>query len=241
MRELIITSAGESLVARLVSGGSSARFTRIRTSCRDYSNLDKNALMQLSELDGICQSAAVSGTRRVDMVSVEISAALDNKELNEGYYTRAVGLYAEDEGGNEILFAVCAEDAYPFYMPPFTGGTVSGVSYKLKVRVSNSERIIIEASAEVYATAVQLEDEVKRINDRIDALSFDDDIVGHNENENSHPKLLALLNRLSERVALLEKAVSGEITANPFAVTFDDLDGIIADGVWVPSEPRLEF
>lgn len=241
MKELIITSAGEALAARLVGGMTTARFTRICASCEDYSDRDRNSLKQLSELDGVRQSAAVSGTRRVDPYSVEISAAMDNKELKEGYYIRAVGLYAEDGDGNEMLFAVCTEDISPFYMPPFTNGTVSGVSYKLKVKVSDSEKVIIDASAEVYATAVQLEDEVRRINERIDALSFDDDIVSHNESADSHPILLERLNGLAGRVELLEKAVSGEITSNPFTVTFGDLDGIMVDGIWNSAEARLEF
>lgn len=241
MGELIITSAGESLVARLVGGITTARFTRICASSEDYSHHDRNSLTALSELDGICQSTAISGVRRVDPYSVEILAAMDNKELNEGYYTRAIGLYAEDREGNEILFAVCVENDSPFYMPPFTGGTVSGVSYKLKVKIGNSEVINIEASAEVYATTVQLEDEVKRINERIDALSFDDDIVKHNESVASHPKLLALLDRIGERIDLLERAASEEITANPFAVTFGDLEGVEADGIWDPEQAQLGF
>lgn len=241
MRDLVITSAGEALVARLVGGFTTARFTRLCASCEDYSDRDANGLKGLSELGGICQSTEVSGTRRVDPFSVEILAAMDNKALNEGYYTRTVGLYAEDPDGNEILFAVCTEGDSPFYMPPFAGGTVSGVSYKLKMKVSNSERITIDASSDVYATAIQLEDEVRRINGRIDALSFDEDIAGHNESADSHPKLLAKLSGLGERLDLLEMAASEEITANPFSVTFGDLDGMAADGVWVPDKGRLEY
>lgn len=242
MRDLIITSAGETLTARLVGGITTARFTRICASCEDYSSYDKSALKRLSELDSIRQSAAVSGTRRADAVSVEISAAMDNKELNEGYYIHTLGLYAEDGDRNEILFAVCVENVSPFYMPPYTGGTVSGVSYKLKVMVSASERVSVDVSAEVYATAQQLNDEVRRITERIDALSFDEDIVKHDESADSHPKLLAELYEISERVSLLEKMASEEITSNPFAVTFGDLSGVtVTDGVWVPAALRLEF
>lgn len=242
MRELVITSAGEALAARLFGGITTARFTRICASCGDYSAYGRNSLRQLSELDGVCQSTAVSGTHRVDENTVEIYAAMDNKELKEGYYTRAVGLYAEDGDKNEILFAVCTEDVSPFYMPPFMNGAVTGVSYKLKVRVGASENVIIDVSAEVYATAVQLEDEVKRINERIDALSFDDDIVSHNESADSHPKLLALLNGLTGRVDLLERAASGEITSNPFSMTFGDSEGIVlSEGIWNPAEARIEF
>lgn len=241
MRELIITSGGEALAARLVGGLDSARFTRICASSADYSDREPGDLKELSELSEIRQSAAVSGTRRLDASTVEILAAMDNTKLEDGYYTRTLGLYAEDRDKNEILFAVCTDPESPFYMPPYAGATVSGVSYKLRVKVSNSERIEIGASAEVYATALQLEEEVTRINDRIDALSFTEEINEHNLNSASHPELVERLNDIEGRLKLAEKAISGEITANPFAVTFGSLSGMVVDGVWNTTDQRLEF
>lgn len=241
MRGLIITSGGEALAARLVGGSASARFTKICASSADYSDREPSVLKELSELSEIRQSAAVSGTRRVDASTAEISAAMDNTAITEGYYTRTIGLYAEDQDKNEILFAVCTEPDSPFYMPPYAGATVSGISYKLRVKVSNSERIEIGASAEVYATALQLDEAVTRINDRIDALSFTAEINEHNENGASHPKLLERLDDIAGRLDLAEIAISGEITSNPFSVTFGDLNGITADGVWIQEQSKLEF
>ncbi len=241
MRELIITSMGEALAARLVGGFASARFTRVCASSADYSDREPGVLKELSELPEIRQSAAVAGTRCVDDSTVEILAALDNTELKEGYYTRTLGLYAEDQDKNEILFAVCADSQSPFYMPPYAGAAVSGVSYKLRVKVSRSEQIEIGAFAEIYATALQLDEAVTRINDRIDALSFTEEINEHNENSNSHPKLTERLNGIEGRLELAEIAINGEITSNPFSVTFGDLDGITADGVWIPEQSKLEF
>ncbi len=241
MRDLIITAVGEALVAGLVGGDAKARFTKICASCKDYSELGRDGLRELSALDGICQSAAVSGTRRVDGSVVEITAAMDNTGLEAGYYTRALGVYAEGGDGSEILFAVCAEGGSPFYMPPFSGGTVSGISYKLRVKVSDSGIINVGASSDVYATAFQLDNEVKRINERIDGLSFSEEISGHNESEDSHPKLLELLSGISGRLELVEIAAGEGVIANPFAVTFGTLDGISADGVWNAAKARIEF
>lgn len=241
MRNLIVTAAGEALVARLVAGDAEARFTKLCASSEDYSEHGSDAMKALTELEGICQTAAVSGTRRADPSTVEIYAAMGNTAIEEGYYTRTIGLYAEDPDGNEILFAVCVEPESPFYMPPFSGKTVSGVSYKLRVKVSDSEKISVDASADIYATAIQLNDEVKKINERIDGLSFEEEIVSHNENADSHPKLLEMLNGFSGRLALVELAASDEITSNPFSATFGDLEGVSADGWWNNAEARIEF
>lgn len=241
MRNLIVTAAGEALVARLVVGDAEARFTKLCASSEDYSERGSGAMRALTELEGICQTVSVSGTRRVDPSTVEIYAAMDNKALEAGYYTRTIGLYAEDPDGDEILFAVCVEPESPFYMPPFAGKTVSGVSYKLRVKVSSSEKISVDASADVYATAIQLNEAVEQINERIDGLSFEDEIRRHNESEESHPKILEKLSGFEGRLRLVELAASDEITANPFSVTFGDLEGIRTDGLWNDAEARIEF
>ena len=241
MRDLIITAAGEALVAGLVGGDTKARFTKICASCEDYSELGRGGLRELSSLEWIRQSAAVSGIRRADGSTVEITAAMDNTGLTEGYYARTVGLYAEDPDGNEMLFAVCAEDEAPFYMPPFSGGTVSGISYKLLVKVSDSEMISVDVSPEVYATALRLDSEVKRINEKIDGLSFSAEIGAHNASADSHPILLEELRGIAERLKLVEIAAGEGVTANPFAVTLGTLEGVKADGVWDQDNARLSF
>ena len=63
----------------------------------------------------------------------------------------------------------------------------------------------------------------------------------HNADPEAHPDIRACLNELKGRIIALEVAAGGEINANSFAVTFGDLDGVIADGVWVPATARLEF
>lgn len=63
----------------------------------------------------------------------------------------------------------------------------------------------------------------------------------HNADPEAHPDLRAYVNELKGRIVALEVAAGGDIDANPFAVTFGDLDGVIADGVWVPASARLEF
>lgn len=66
-------------------------------------------------------------------------------------------------------------------------------------------------------------------------------IEEHNADHEAHPDIRAYINELKGRIIALEVAAGGEINANPFAVTFGDLDGVIADGVWMPASARLEF
>lgn len=67
------------------------------------------------------------------------------------------------------------------------------------------------------------------------------DIEAHNTNTASHPSILTAISDLKDRVLAVEIAAGAEVTANPFAVTFGNLDGVTANGIWNASSSRLEF
>ena len=58
--------------------------------------------------------------------------------------------------------------------------------------------------------------------------------------ENAAGNILNLISALDTRVDLLEAVVFNDITANPFLVLFDDLDGLTATGVWNEALQRIE-
>ncbi len=66
-------------------------------------------------------------------------------------------------------------------------------------------------------------------------------IEAHDADANAHPLLREAINELAGRVLAVEVASGAEVTANPFAVTFGNLDGIQMDGVWNQSEGKIEF
>lgn len=63
----------------------------------------------------------------------------------------------------------------------------------------------------------------------------------HNVNLASHPDIRAYINEFKGRLIALEVANGEDITSNAFSVTFSDLNGVIAEGVWTPASARLEF
>lgn len=78
-------------------------------------------------------------------------------------------------------------------------------------------------------------DNLSVIKDKI-AISLEE----HNLDPTAHPDIRIKLNELKGRIIALELAVGNDIV-NPFVVTFGNLDGITADGVWKPAEGKLEF
>lgn len=67
------------------------------------------------------------------------------------------------------------------------------------------------------------------------------DIASHNNDADAHPAIQSALSDLKSRIVAVEVASGAEVTANPFAVTFGNLDGVSANGIWNSANGRLEF
>lgn len=154
MGNLVITNKGRELMAEMIAGTSTGTFTRVCTSACDCSGME---LEELTGLPDIKQEAAVSKVSRIDTAQVEVLAAINNSGLEEGYYVRGIGLYASGPDGEEILYGVSIESEHPDYMPAFGGRTVSGITYRLNVKVDNSEQITIEVNPAAVSTVEQVE------------------------------------------------------------------------------------
>lgn len=153
MQDLIITNQGQELIAKMIAGTSTASFTKIQTSDYDYS---KETLKNLTFLYDVKQEALISSVTRTDTTMVEVIGAVNNSELSAGYYVKALGLFASDIDGNEILYAVCIEPDNPDYMPAFGGKTVSGITYKMNTKVDISSQVTLEISPAAVPTMEQV-------------------------------------------------------------------------------------
>ena len=69
MQNLIITSLGEELVAKLIAGTATVEFTEVQSTDWDYTGID---LKSLTELSDVKQVAKVSSTTRTDATMVQI-------------------------------------------------------------------------------------------------------------------------------------------------------------------------
>lgn len=164
MNDLIITKQGQSLIAKMIAGTDTAKFTKLQTSSHDYTS---DSLELLSELTEVKQEVEVSSVQRTDTSLVQVIAAIDNKEIVDGYYVRTIGLFAKDSKQNEILYAIATDDK-PDYMPAFGGKTVSGISYRLNTKVDVANQVIIELNPANSATIEQVENLKKVVNTHIE-------------------------------------------------------------------------
>lgn len=174
MQDLIITNAGQALMAKLIAGETTANFTRMLSSSHDYSGVE---LTTLTSLEDVKQDVLVSGISVTSDTTVEVLARMDNTALTEGYYIRTIGLYAADEDGNVILYAVSIADTNADWMPAFGGTTPTGYSYTFNVKVSNSSAITLVIDPAAVPTMEQVS-ALETIVGTSDISAIADDLTG---------------------------------------------------------------
>lgn len=173
--KVVITSKGQALMAKLMSGSGKVEFTDIKVSETAYTEAQ---LESLTALSGIKQTAIVSKVTRTNNVAVQVEGAVGNESLVTGYYMRTIGLFAKDPTDGIILFAVTSA-TLAGYMPPFNGKTTSGAHFKIVTTIGNSSNVTIQVDPAAVATIGDIRDLEAQIVDLKAYVGYkDDDILG---------------------------------------------------------------
>lgn len=160
--KLVTTTKGQALIAKMLSGTAEISFTRMASSDTE---LEESALEALTELTGIKQESLISKVTRTDDRVVRVEGSINNASLGEGYYLRALGLYADDPDEGEILYAAAIETTGSCYMPASGSTTASGMYLQLVTTVGNSDGVSITVDPSAVATVGDLEELKATISD----------------------------------------------------------------------------
>lgn len=139
----IITKKGHALMAKLSANVATMKFTKICSSDFDYSNLNNSELEQVITFKNLKQTVLPDLITVVNTATVKVSATITNTNLSEGYYLRAIGLFALDPDDGEILYSITPTSEAD-YMAADNGITKSGISLDLLTTISNSENVNLE-------------------------------------------------------------------------------------------------
>ena len=209
MKPICITDEGKDLIAAVIGGENPINFTRI---CTFNSVVPEKKIVQSTPISGI--------TRQGNLC--EVFGVLDNSDVREGYSIEGLGLFADSAGG-EILFGFCEENSDAFYVPAGTENSRTEITLRIALTADCSDKIILSPNSDAYASAVQLTEEIARLDDEISRKTSDE--------------ILAL----DHRIDVLETVLQSEITAHTVVVTFGNLNGIEFNGIWNNKLSRIEF
>ena len=137
-KETVNTEKALNLIAKMLAGEiEQIDFTKIKVSDKDYSLLSVEELQKLEELEEIKQETLVSEKVLLDDNTVNIHGIIYNTDLENSYYLRTIGLYANDPDEGEILYSVTPA-SHADYVPTPNGNNITTLIIDLKTVISGA-------------------------------------------------------------------------------------------------------
>ena len=161
--------------------------------------------------------------------TVTVGGVFTNDQTNDGFYYRELGLYADDpdEDVGEVLYCYgnCGDLAE--WIPPTGGATIVEKTIDIVTAIGTATNVTAYIPADAYATKEDYENyKAVGIAEQAAAAVVD---------------LSNVVQQNTSKITTLWDAVFGDITTNPFQITFANLDGItLTSGVWNATLQRLE-
>lgn len=180
--------------------------------------------------------------------TVTVSGVFTSDQANDGFYYRELGLYADDpdEDVGEVLYCYgnCGDLAE--WIPPTGGATIVEKTIDIVTAIGTATNVTAYIPADAYATKEDYEN-YKAIAlaaqaTANQAILLAQQAVGIAEQATAAVVDLSnVVQQNTSKITTLWDAVFGDITTNPFQITFANLDGItLTSGVWNATLQRLE-
>lgn len=180
--------------------------------------------------------------------TVTVGGVFTNDQTNDGFYYRELGLYADDpdEDVGEVLYCYgnCGDLAE--WIPPTGGATIVEKTIDIVTAIGTATNVTAYIPADAYATKEDYEN-YKAIALAAQATANQAILLAQQAvgiAEQAAAAVVDLSNVVQQntsKITTLWDAVFGDITTNPFQITFANLDGItLTSGVWNATLQRLE-
>lgn len=152
-REAVLTTKGIALLAKAQAGECTINLTKAAAGNGSYS--EGEALMSRTTLKAQKQEFKLAAVTRQNNTNVYVKIVMSNKQdtgnLQNGYYMKEVGIFANDPDEGEILYAlaVAVTDQWD-YMPAYNDLLPSVITVNFLTEVANADTVTIEAPNEMY-------------------------------------------------------------------------------------------
>lgn len=180
--------------------------------------------------------------------TVAVGGIFTNDQTSDGFFYRELGLYAEDPDPavGEVLYCYgnCGDLAE--WIPPTGGATIVEKTIDIVTAIGTATNVTAYIPADAYATKEDYET-YKAIALAAQAIANEAILLAQQAvgiAEQAAAAVVDLSNVVQQntsKITTLWDAVFGDITTNPFQITFANLDGItLTSGVWNATLQRLE-
>lgn len=138
-KKTVHTDKAFALIGKMVAGNiSELEFTKIKVSDKDYSKNTEEELKKLTALEQIKQETLISEKTLVGNNAVNIHGIIYNTDLQNSYYLRTIGVYANDPDEGEILYSITATEVGD-YIPTPNGNNITTAIIDILTEIGEAE------------------------------------------------------------------------------------------------------
>lgn len=149
--KLTITNAGLSLFNELQTG-ETITFTKMQMG--NGENI--SAISSLTSLVSPKLTLGISEIKITSSTSVQVSSYFDNEDLDEGFYWKELGVFAENSDGDEVLYAYSNAGAACDYIPVFADQRIEKY-INVSFYVLNADDVEIEIDeSDIFVTKAEI-------------------------------------------------------------------------------------
>ena len=153
-----------------------------------------------------------SAARRV---KIRITGAEDTYTLHQ------IALFGRQTGAAEDTLLLLVQDDRGVEIPAASTDQEFEFVFTVVIVISRDAEIVINLSAEMQSLQLFVEE--------------------HDLSPESHKDLRIAAAKMQADIDILQLKIATDVTANPFSVTFESLDGLTVTGVWNADLSRIEF
>ena len=196
-------------------------FTRAAISEQIVNSLDE--LTRLTKLENEKGSYSIRDLKLNNDGTSSVIVEITNKDLEEGYLMRTIGVYGKDRTGEEKLYCVSHNAVGATFLPPYSVSQ-ENILIDIKTVVGNAENleIIIDENS-LYALKYDL-----------------DDLAGKGRTTETVKENADNISEFQLRLSLVETSLGLAGSDGQIAISFDDIEPEhVLDGVWDKAGKRM--
>ena len=150
----IMTNAALALIKQLVDSKNRIKSFRAVASDANHFTDDQEAIAEMTAIDSVKQDGVIQDIQDDGDAKSYIQIDFDQSKIDTAYQLQTVGLFATDEKGKEILYAVeCLE--HPQYMD--VSQTMDMNSHFIHIVVGNTQQLDVSLTPAGTVSVAQLE------------------------------------------------------------------------------------
>lgn len=165
-----------------------------------------------------------------------------NGGLEEGFWLNEFGVFAMDPQEGEVLLYYATLGDYPQYVSAMKEGTVDIRRFPVSIALTDQVEIFLSYPPLAFITPEDLDQYVTNTLLQVMINKAQESVAAHNVDPGAHMDIRNTIDTdLEGRIQRLEDMILYNVTGNPFVISFGNLDGLVAEGVWNLEQKRIEF